>query len=198
MADPGNREASIAPNGASTRRPEIATIGVDRGLRATREIGMIATILLGAMLQMAPLPHEVWKERNRPDMPVLPPCDLGYGATIAHSIKGLPADVVSELTRFFDAAMPMSDAGGPFNGIDIVDGPVPNRRFLRAYQAGRYWVIWYERGGIVSGPRTIALHRNPTRENGASAFRMAPGTAFAGDLCIATKAIVAGVRSASS
>lgn len=73
MAGPGNREASIAPNGASTRRPEFSTIGVDRGLRATREIGMIATILLGAMLPAAPLRPEVWRERNRPDMPVLPP-----------------------------------------------------------------------------------------------------------------------------
>jgi hypothetical protein len=80
---------------------------------------MIATILLGAMLQTAPIRPEVWKERNHPDMPAIPPCELGGGTTIAHSMKELPADVVTELTRFFNAATPMSDAGGPFNSTDV-------------------------------------------------------------------------------
>ena len=158
---------------------------------------MIAMILLAAMLQTAPLRAEVWKERNQPDMPVLPRCDLGSGTTIADSIKALPTDVVGELTRFFEATIPMSDAGGPFNSTDVVDGRVPNRRFLRAYRTERYWVIWYELGGRISGPRTIALHRNPARTNRAAMFQIAPGTAFAGDLCIAAKAILSGVRSAT-
>lgn len=156
---------------------------------------MITTILLAAMLQTVPLSPEVWKERNRSDMPALPACKLGDDATIAHSIKELPSEVATEITRFFGVATPMSDAGSPFNSTDVVDGVVPNRRFLRAYQAGHYWVIWYERGGSVSGARTIALRRDAAL--GATGFRMTPGTMFAGDLCVATKAIMAGVRNAT-
>lgn len=156
---------------------------------------MIALALL-TMLQATSLPPEVWKERNQPDMPVLPPCELGGGATMVRSMKGLPADVAAELARFFSNE-PMSDVGGPFNSTDVVDGPVPQRRFLRAYQTGQYWVIWYQLGGSASGPRTIALRRNG-RPGNQTPFQVAPGTALAGDLCMATKAIVSGVRSASS
>ncbi|MFS0774052.1 hypothetical protein [Sphingomonas sp. 1P08PE] len=104
---------------------------------------MIAAILFGAMLQTTYLPPEVWKERNQPETPVFQPCELGDGTTIARSLKQLPSDVTRELAGFFNAAIPMSDAVGPFNSIDVVDGPVPQRRFLRAYQTGRNWIIWY-------------------------------------------------------
>ena len=159
---------------------------------------MIAAILLGAMLQAAPLRPEVWKERNQPDMPVLQACELGSDTMIANSLRQLPADVVIELSRFFDGSIFMSDAGGPFNSTDVVDGPVPQRRFLRAYQSGRYWLIWYEQGGRASGPRIIALYRDVARRNHPAAFRIAPGTLLAGNLCMAMKAILSGVRSASS
>ncbi|PSJ40540.1 hypothetical protein [Allosphingosinicella deserti] len=157
---------------------------------------MIAIIMTGALLQAEPLPPETWKERNLPDTPVFPPCPLSEDIVV-HSLMQVPVEVSTELNRFFKDSTPMSDAGGPFNSIDVVDGRVPSRRFLRAYQAGRYWVIWYELGGFASGLRTIALRRDELRRNGASTYQIAPGTAFAANLCIATRAILSGVRSAA-
>ncbi|KAA9011971.1 MULTISPECIES: hypothetical protein [Sphingobium] len=153
---------------------------------------MIATILL-AMVQTAPVPSRAWKERNQPDMPVLPPCEPGNGATLVHSIKALPDEVSAELARFFHDGYGMADVGEPFNSTDVVEGTVPQRRFIRAYHSGNYWVIWYEQGGIIHALQTIALHRE-RRPGQRPAFQMAPGTSFTGDLCIATKAIISGVR----
>jgi hypothetical protein len=91
--------------------------------------------LLGAILQIAALEPEVWKERNHPEEPVLQPCELGNATTSAHTFAELPSDVALELARFFDATPAMSDRGGLFNSTDVVDGNVPQRRFLRAYHA---------------------------------------------------------------
>jgi hypothetical protein len=59
-------------------------------------------LLLGmAILQATPLPPETWKERNHPDMPVIPTCYLGKDATVATSLASIPKQVATELTRFF-------------------------------------------------------------------------------------------------
>ena len=155
----------------------------------------IMIFLISAMLQTAPLPPATWKERNQPDMPVLQPCQISEGSKVVHSIKQLPNDVSAELARFFNDAVPMSDASGPFNSTDVISGPIPQRRFVRAYQSGRYWIIWYEQGGSVGGLRTIALHRNARRDGSSPLFQAVPGSLFAGEPCMATKAILAGVRS---
>jgi hypothetical protein len=157
---------------------------------------VVSISLLGAILQIAALGPEVWKERNHPEEPVLQPCELGKATTITHTFAELPGDVALELARFFDTTPAMSDKGGLFNSTDVVDGNVPPRRFLRAYQRGDYWVIWYERGGgLASGPRTIALRRSSEQGSQAIRFDVAPGTSFTADLCAATKATLAGVRS---
>jgi hypothetical protein len=160
---------------------------------------MIATILLGAALQAAPVGSAAWKERNHPDMPVFPNCEIAADATVALSLKDIPADAAAELTRYFNTATPMSDAGGPFNSTDVDEGlPVPRQRFIRAYKSGRVWVIWYELGGRAGGPRTIAVEQTSVGRNQALSFRVDPGTALTGNLCIATKAILSGVRTAAS
>lgn len=152
--------------------------------------------LLGAMLQAAPLPPETWKERNRPDMPAISACELGAGSRIAATITQLPDEVAAELHRFFGPEGGISEANGLYNSTDVVNGGVPVRRFLRAHQVGDYWIVWYERGGLAAGQRTIALKRDGNREG--STYRMLPGTTFRGDLCAATKAIAAGVRSGNA
>jgi hypothetical protein len=158
---------------------------------------MITALLLAALAQAAPLPPAVWKERNRPDMPVLPPCELGAGTSVVDRLMALPVEVADGLSRFL-GPKPMSDAGGPFNGTDVVGEGVPQRRFLRAYGTGRRWVIWYELGGMAGGPRTLALRREAARHGQPARYHAVPGTVLAGDLCAATRAIMAGVRSASS
>lgn len=157
---------------------------------------MLVPLLLGSLLQSAPLPPATWKERNQPDMPILPTCDLGSGA-VAHTISDLPSPVSNALMRFFGSEK-ISDAGGPFNSTDVVDGHVPQRRFLRAYEAENYWIIWFEVGGIVSGPRTLAFYRDSRSSAASPAYHARPGTIFAGNLCAASKAILAGVVAAAA
>ena len=159
---------------------------------------MIATILIAAALQAAPVGSAAWKERNHPDLPVFPDCEIAADATVALSLKDIPADVAAELTRYFNTAVPMSDAGGPFNSTDVDEGlPVPRQRFVRAYKSERVWVIWYELGGRARGSRTIAVEQTSINGKQAPSFRVDPGTALTGNLCVATKAILSGVRSAS-
>lgn len=155
-------------------------------------------MLLGmAILQAAPLPPETWKERNHPDMPVIPKCNVGKDATIAISIASLPDPIAAELTRFFGAGG-LSEANGPYNSTDVSNGNhVPTRRFLRAYHVRDYWIIWYEHGGIVTGQTTLALTSDSERRHGERPYRVTPGTALAGNLCIATKALIAGVRTSN-
>lgn len=152
---------------------------------------MLVPIFLGALLQATALPPATWKERNRPDMPALPACELG-GAPFVTAMADLPPAVSAELRRFVGPG-PISDADGPFNSTDVVGDGVPQRRFLRAYPAGDVWIIWFEVGGNVAGPRTIALDREARSSSSSPAFRARPGTMFAGDLCAASKAILAGV-----
>jgi hypothetical protein len=152
---------------------------------------MLIPILLGALLQSAFSPPAIGKERNRPDMPALPACDLG-GGPIVTRMGDLPPPVSAELKRFVGPG-PISDADGPFNSTDVVGDGVPQRRFLRAYPTANIWIIWFEVGGNVAGPRTIALYRDARSPASSPIFQARPGTMFAGDLCAASKAILAGV-----
>jgi hypothetical protein len=152
---------------------------------------MLVPVLLSALLQSTSLPSATWKERNHPDMPVFPACDLGGGPVVT-TMADLPQAVSAELTRFVGPG-PISDADGPFNSTDVVDGTVPQRRFLRAYLTEKAWIIWFEVGGSVAGPRTIALYRDPRSPASYPTFEARRGTMFAGDLCAASKAILAGV-----
>jgi hypothetical protein len=89
----------------------------------------------------------------------------------------------------------LSEVNGPYNSTDVSDGNhVPTRRFLRAYHVRDYWIIWYEHGGIVTGQTTLALTPDNERRHGGRIYRVTPGTSLAGNLCTATKALIAGVR----
>lgn len=151
---------------------------------------MIATLLM--LAQVTPLPPETWKERNHPDMPSLPACDLGAGMPVIERMADLPLIVTAELTRFF-APDVISEADGPFNSTEVIGGNVPTRRFVRAYHIGSDWIVWYELGGRVARPRTIALHDR----NAQKTMTVTPGKTFAGDLRAASKAIVSAICTAS-
>lgn len=149
------------------------------------------------MPQTTPLPNAAWKERNQPEMPRLPPCAL-QDASVVMTLTALPEPLAVEIQRFFESIGGMSDAGGPYNSTDVIDGKVPRSRFLRAYRVGNAWIIWFEKGGFVSGPRTLAFRENKQVRAGERAYQAMPGTFFSGELCMATKAILAGVRSLPS
>jgi hypothetical protein len=152
-------------------------------------------LLSMAMSQASPLPPETWKEGNHPDMPVLPACGLGKGAGMSVSIANLPKEASSELLRYFKSGGGIAEADGAYNSTDVVDGKIPRYRFIRAYHVKDYWIIWYERGGIVTGQMTLALEPDKVAKDGRHNYRTMPGTALSGNLCAATKALLIGVRS---
>jgi len=126
-------------------------------------------------------------------MPAIPACKLDRQIS-ADKIAKLPKDVSYELKRFFGPDGGLSEANGPFNSTDVYDGRVPSRRFLRAYHIGKIWVVWYEKGGFFHNLQTIALAPQLGSNSKSEILRVQPGTAFFGNLCAATTAIVAGVR----
>lgn len=153
-------------------------------------------LLLGmAMLQANTLPPETWKERHHPDMPVLPVCDLGKDATTSFSIANLPNKAGSELSRYFKSGGGIAEANGLYNSTDVIDSKIPSYRFIRAYHVKNYWIIWYERGGLVTGRHTLALEPDKTTKDHRLSYRNIPGTNLSGNLCEATKALLVGVRS---
>ncbi|WP_084580498.1 hypothetical protein [Sphingomonas azotifigens] len=129
--------------------------------------------------------------------PAGPVCDLGPDAVVVHRLADLPGAVATEVRRGF-AAGGIAEAGAPYSATDVMRAGLPQRQFLRAYGAGRYWILWFEQGGFASGQRTVALRRVDPRAGGAARYQMEPGTVFAGNLCDASKAILAGVRSATA
>lgn len=121
-------------------------------------------------------------------------CDLGPEAVVVYRFADLPPAVITEARRGF-AVGGIAEAGAPYNATDVIRAGLPQRQFVRGYGVGRYWIIWFEQGGFVSGRRTVALRRVDTRRGEAARYLMEPGTVFAGDACAASRAILAGVRS---
>ncbi len=149
--------------------------------------------LAALTLQAAALPPDTWKERNHPDMPIVSACKIGHETPVSKFSK-LPVAVRVELNRFFGPVGGLSEADGPFNSSDVVNGKVPSRRFIKAYHLGNAWVIWYERGGFFHNLQTIELASQANDRDKGNTLRVQPATTFIGDLCTATKAIVGGVR----
>lgn len=157
---------------------------------------MMLALVTGAILQASSLPYATWKERNQPDPPVLPACKLGTEAAHIETMRDLPPAGLIELKRVFERDG-ISDVGGPFNSTDVIDGKTPMRRFMRAYLVKTELVVWYEKGGLAPGPRTVLLIRKNWNNEKTSNFRMVPNTFFMGNLCAATRAILDGVNVAS-
>lgn len=137
---------------------------------------MLVPVVLSALLQSTSLPPATWKERNHPDMPIFPACELGGGPVVT-TMADLPHAVSAELKPFVGHGR-ISDADGPFNITDVVGYDVPQRRFLRAYPTGNIWIIWFEVGGRVAGPRTIALYLDSRSAASFPIFTVKPGTMF--------------------
>jgi hypothetical protein len=165
-------------------------------LRTVRGNMVILLTLASAALQASSLPYLTWKERNQPDAPVLPKCELGSDAAHIRSMADLPSAALVEVKRLFKS-YGISDVGGPFNSTDVIDGVVPQRRFIRAYRVRTELIIWYEKGGFVSGPRTVLMTQTNQNNERTSTFRTVRDTFFTGNLCAATKAILDGVQVAT-
>lgn len=154
---------------------------------------MILALVTGGILQASSLPYATWKERNQPDPPVLPVCKLGPEAAHIKTMRDLPPAGLIELKRVFEKDG-ISDVDGPFNSTDVIDGKTPMRRFIRAYLVKTELVVWYEKGGLTSGPRTVLLTRTNWNNEKTADFRTVPNTFFTGNLCAATSALLDGVH----
>lgn len=123
-------------------------------------------------------------------------CDLGSGTTMVERLDALPAPLAQRVKAFFAPVGGIAEAGAAYNATDVVDTRLPARRFVRAYHAGGLWVLWYARGGgIVSMRLTLAFHPDP-QPGAPDGYAPMPGTTLAGDdQCLATRAVLGGVRS---
>jgi len=143
-------------------------------------------MLLSLLLQVTPIP----------DTPEPPACSFERSATLVTRKTDLPAAAIAELDRLFETAHGIAEASDYFEVTDSVSvSDAPRARFLRAYGVGELWFVWFERGGIGLSRHVFAL--GPRRgDDGKIGLHALPGSYFAGDLCAASRAYLAGVRSA--
>lgn len=156
---------------------------------------LVSLMLVGLQ---AVVGSEGWRERRYSEMPKLAPCEFGQPAQQTLLLEALPKEIQSELSRFFGPAGGLVDANGAFNRTDVIDDPkVPQRRFVRAYFVQNTWLIWYEHGGFGYHLHTLALTRWPGGRSDQANYRATPESSFTGDLCVGSKAFLAGARAAS-
>jgi hypothetical protein len=156
---------------------------------------MIALLFALTALQSAPAPSPA-RKLGFPPMPQLAACTIPGQSKVATSLSELPAGVRAEIERFFKPDHGIADANGQFNSSDaITDLSIPQRRFLRAYQVGTTWILWYEIGGVVLQRHTIALFPSHDRDAAPGTYEIQASTTFSGNLCAANRAIIDGARS---
>ncbi|AQR74484.1 hypothetical protein [Sphingomonas sp. LM7] len=143
-------------------------------------------MLLSLLLQASPIPA----------MPAFPACSFDQTAKLVERKTDLPATAAAELERFFQGTQGIAEAGDYFESTDNIRfSDAPRARFVRAYGVGKFWFVWFERGGIGLSRQVVAL--GPWRgDDGKIGLYTLPGSHFSGDLCAASKAYLAGVRNA--
>ncbi|MDV3458385.1 hypothetical protein RZN05_15410 [Sphingomonas sp. HF-S4] len=146
-------------------------------------------MLLFLVLQASPIPK----------MPELPTCSFEQSAKLVERKTDLPGDVSAEVERQFGFTKGIAEAGDYFESTDNIRfSDAPRARFLRAYSVGKTWLIWFEKGGsMASGPRLIALAPPSAGGSGPGEISAVPNSYFAGNLCAASRAFLAGVRGVS-
>lgn len=125
-------------------------------------------------------------------MPKLSAC-TPVGAKAVYHLGNLPPVAVERLKAFFKEGF--ADAGTAFNATDVIRNPsVPQRRFLRAYQHGDKWIVWYEHGGRGYHLHALGMIKWPDQ----TGPKISPFGWFGGGnsaaLCAASKAFFDGVE----
>lgn len=142
-------------------------------------------MLLSLLLHAAPIPA----------MPEFPACSFEQSAKVAARKTDLPAAALAEVEGFLQgtqgiAAGDYFDSSGSFRISDT-----PRARFVRAYGVGKLWFVWFERGGIGLSRQVVALGPGHG-DDGEIGLYALPGSHFSADLCAASEACLARVRSA--
>ena len=140
------------------------------------------TLLLGSIVMRDPLP----------------PCTFDQPATLVERMADLPPGVISAFDAGFDGRFGgnrgTAEVGADFESTDDIGTWAPRRRFIRAYRIGEVWIIWYEQGGVERTRRMVALAA-VRGGDGDGALRALSDSHFGGDLCLASKAYLAGAWS---
>jgi hypothetical protein len=123
---------------------------------------------------------------------VPPTCAFSENPIVYMSMRAAPMVAV----EFQRQGVRIADAGEPYNASDVV-GPdyPPERQFVRAYQFGERWIIWYIRGGFGETLHIREMREFSDQSGGPMQLRMTH-RALGGDPCRATQALLDGVVSA--
>lgn len=122
------------------------------------------------------------------------PCNVGQDATVVARLHDLPPVIRTDIETRVGT---MAEPGEPFEATDVY-GTVhrPTRQFLRGLHIGRYWIVWYQHGGRGLHTHVLAYqigvagdraHQRPAPLLMANLY---------GDPCLATNAILNGIRGA--
>ena len=125
--------------------------------------------------------------------PVPATCQFAQPARIATSLRDLPA-VAAEFRRL---KLEVADVGENFIPFDVEDERskgLPHRQFVRAYVFKDRTIVWYFRGGFVTGFHVVELTMQHANRAGAPSLLRLTGRTLSGPPCAATEAILAGVN----
>jgi hypothetical protein len=132
-----------------------------------------------------------------PNKPEVAPCRFATPARLVSRKAELPGAARAALDGLFQPVNGIAEADAFFESSDAISARHgPRARFLRAYYVQGTWLIWFERGGIALMRNVVALIERKDSATGQSDFQMEAGSVLTGDLCAASKAFLAGVRSA--
>ena len=121
-------------------------------------------------------------------------CDLGRDVAVIPRLHDMPPLIRTDVER---RVGDIAESGEPFEATDAY-GAVhrPTHQFLRGIYIGRYWFVWYQHGGRGLHRHTLA-YQIGTAGDRAHARAVASLMAnLYGDPCLATHAILDGIRGA--
>lgn len=156
----------------------------------------IGTSLVLALLAFSATSASTQSVATRPDI-IVPDCKFDEQPRIVRSLKDAP-DIAAEFAR---QGLRVADVGEPFVPHDVVDSSrdLPHRQFIRAYAFKDRTIVWYHHGGFGTHNHIVELRESRDAQAGpdSSPVLRLTGARLTGNLCVATRALLDGVRGLS-
>lgn len=141
-------------------------------------------------LQISSPPHENSANLSVYQAPSVAECAIA-GSKVVYRLADLPDDVRAQLVGAFDDGF--AEVETAFDATDVDSPGRPHRRFIRAYQSGTQWMIWYEHGGRGYHWHAVGM-RKQSESRPISLDRNAKYVGGDASLCAGSKAYFAGAR----
>jgi hypothetical protein len=151
---------------------------------------MLMLLPLIVALQLAIPPHQKAANLSVYQAPIVAECAIP-GSKVVYRLADLPGDVRAQLVGAFDDGF--AEVETAFDATDVHYPGRPERRFIRAYQSGTKWMIWYEHGGRGYHWHAVGM-RKQSASRPISLDRNAKYVGSDDSLCAASKAYFAGAR----